>query len=87
MTPECILCQQEFPDWQDLAEHLCREHQLFTVNDWKNYIFLEEHDHGQAVECWCGWQNAKREGLCEFAQHLKEHGGMAAHVLECTLGA
>lgn len=77
----CPLCSCTPQTWKGLAKHLMAKHA--PESDWTVYGRLAWSVTLDHIYCWCdaGFPNVE-----SFAQHLKDHGGPAAHILECKLG-
>lgn len=98
--PDCPLCELSFPSWQALAWHLVQEHTGLSVGLKRGKWTVNLHRTKKGtVCCWCKsyfelgpnpapgfveW--AAEHSTSRFARHLERHGGVAAHILEVTLG-
>jgi hypothetical protein len=84
VDPECCLCPRcpKFATWVDLAAHLCKKHENEPLGRTWEYL-TSTYDHSR-VFCWC--MVSKDISFAEFAEHLRDRGGLAAHLLELSLG-
>lgn len=90
MKPECVWCpEKKFGSWLALAKHLCadhsgRKHQLDVPGNAYLYPVMG------VISCWCRVGQGigiQCDTFEDFARHLKERGGLQAHLAEIALGA
>jgi hypothetical protein len=79
----CCFCDADCHRLFDLAWHVRLHHQDAVVAGKKLKEGSVKDNLGQPItflECWCG------EIIDRLADHLEARGGLAAHILEITLG-
>lgn len=95
--PECCLCDgcPEFADWVQLVTHLaeCHNGNSLPGGDLNAHLSTNVSTRKGKISCWCENTTLRGSALScrfvtpdEFATHLEQRGGLAAHLLELQLG-
>jgi hypothetical protein len=91
----CPFCNQ-YLYHEEIASHLVRWHESSAVEHGHPLCFSRK---AQAIICWCGLEVKLDDGkgsasmfsmaalLAPWTQHLEDHGGLEAHLLEVALGS
>lgn len=87
----CVFCGRANGSYKALAAHLLAEHEgprLTVETAWGRRSLLLHLRDSNYVQCFCGTAccrrpPSRRTALC---RHLRNRGGLAAHLLEVGLG-
>jgi hypothetical protein len=83
----CFFCGRHLKTYAKLSEHLLTMHLGAEVTGAMFMLDVGIYDANKVI-CWCGNTVVKKgPAIYEtLAQHLKNRGGLEAHLLEIALG-